>query len=68
MIDTTNLPPKDTHILEEDPLSWLRNIDTGPELITDRRCCAIEMQNRTLVCQFEHGETRALGKIPMEKT
>jgi ATP-dependent exoDNAse (exonuclease V) alpha subunit len=67
-IDRPDLPPNDIPILEGDPFVLIRNIDTRPGLLKGRLCCAIQIKNRTVVFQFEDGETRALMRIPMEKT
>jgi hypothetical protein len=67
-IDTPDLPPNDIELLKGDPFILLRNIDTRSGLAKGRRCHAMEMRNRTVVLQFDGNETRALTRIPMEKT
>jgi hypothetical protein len=37
-IDTSDLPPKDIHILKGDPFILIRNIDTRSGLVKGRRC------------------------------
>jgi hypothetical protein len=67
-IDTPALPSNDIPILEGDPFVSIRNIDTRSGLVKGRRCRAIQIKSWTVVFQFEDGETRALTRIPMEKT
>jgi hypothetical protein len=67
-IDTPDLPSNDIPIVEGDPFVLARNINTRSGLVKGRRCHAIQIKNRTVVFQFEDGETRALTRIPMEKT
>jgi hypothetical protein len=67
-IDTPDLPSNDIPILKGDPFVLSRNIDTQSGLVKGRRCRVIQVKNRTVVFQFEDGETRALRRIPMEKT
>jgi hypothetical protein len=66
-IETPDLPPNDTHIMEGNPFILLRNIGTRLGFIKGRRCHAIQMKNRTVVFQFKNGETMALKKTPIEK-
>jgi ATP-dependent exoDNAse (exonuclease V) alpha subunit len=68
MIETSDLPPNDMHILEGDPFTLLRNIGTRSGFIKGRRCRAMQMKNRTVVFQFKNGETMALTKTRMGKT
>jgi hypothetical protein len=67
-IDTPDLPPNDIHILEGDPFILLRNMDTRSGLAKGRRCRALRMRNRTVVLWFDDDQTRAITRIPMEKT
>jgi hypothetical protein len=67
-IDTPDLPPTDIHILEGDPFILIRNIDTRSGLVKGQRCRATQIKNRTVAFQFEDSETRALTRLPMEKT
>jgi hypothetical protein len=67
-IDTSDLPSNDIPCLEGDPFVLIRNFDTRSGLVNNRRCYAIQIKNRTVVFQFVDGETRALTRIPMEKT
>jgi hypothetical protein len=67
-IDTPELPPNDLRKLEGDPFILLRNIHTHSGLAKGRRCRVVEMRNRTVVVQLDDNETRALTRIPMEKT
>jgi hypothetical protein len=66
--DTLDLPSKDIRILEGDPFVLIINIDTRSGLVKNRRCRVIQIKNRTVVFQFEDGETRAFKRILMEKT
>jgi hypothetical protein len=54
--------------LEGDPFILIRYIDTRSGLVKGRRCPAIQIKNRTVIFQFEDSETRALTRIPIEKT
>jgi hypothetical protein len=67
-IDTPALPPTNIHILDGDPFILLRNIGTGSNLAKERRCCVIQMKNRTVIVQFDDNETKPLTRIPMGKT
>jgi hypothetical protein len=66
-IDSPDLPPNDILILEGNPFISLRNIDTRSGLVKGRLCRALQMKNRTVVIQFDNGETRALTRIPWRK-
>jgi hypothetical protein len=67
-IDAPDLPPNEIHILEGDRFILLRTIDARSGLAKGRRCRALELRNRTVVLQFDDGETRSLTRISMEKT
>jgi hypothetical protein len=67
-IDTPDLPSNNILILEETRFVLIRNIDIRSGTVKYRRCHAIQIKNRTVVFQFEDGATRALKRIPMEKT
>jgi hypothetical protein len=48
MIDTSDLPPKDTETFEGDRLILLLITDARPELAKGRRRCAVQMKNRAV--------------------
>jgi hypothetical protein len=63
MLDTSDLPRNDIHTFEGDRFILLLNTDTQPGLAKGRRCCALQMKNRTVVCQFDDDEARTLTRI-----
>jgi hypothetical protein len=67
-IDSPDLPPNDIHILETNPFILLRNMDTRSGLAKAKPCRAVQRRNRTVVVQFDDDESRALTRIPVEKT
>jgi hypothetical protein len=54
--------------LEGDLFVMSINIDTRSGLVKNRPCRVIQIKNRRVVFPFEDGETRALTRVPMEKT
>jgi hypothetical protein len=63
MIDASDLPPSDIHTFEGDRIILLFNTDTRPRWAKGRRCCALQMKNRTVVSQFDDDEARILTRI-----
>jgi type 1 fimbria pilin len=51
-VDTVDLPSNDILSLGGDPFVLIRNIDTRSGLLKGRRCCVIQIKNRTVVFQF----------------
>jgi hypothetical protein len=66
-IGSPELPPHKMLILEGDPFILLRNIDTRAGLAKGRRCNAIDMQERTVVLEFDDGKTTLTTRLPRRK-
>jgi hypothetical protein len=66
-IDTPDLPSNEIRILEGDLYILLRNMDTRSGLAKGGRCRAVQLRNRTVVLEFDDGETRTRTRIPMEE-
>jgi hypothetical protein len=63
MIDTSDLPPNEIHTFEGDRFILLPNTGTRPRLAKGGRCRAVQIKNRTGVCQFHDDEARTLTRI-----
>jgi hypothetical protein len=66
-MDIPDLPPSMLEIVQGNPFILLRNIDTRAGLAKGRRCTAVDMRYRTIVLQFDDGQTFTLTKIPFDK-